>query len=114
MKIFTGGFDVLESGIAHSIGLEPIRFRVNEDPVMDLLVKVELGEKEKGIFRNVENDSELSITFKNPEGLNYGMSSPIKVGYLNEKELHVIFRVDMLGNNTSFQLFYHFLVKGAV
>jgi hypothetical protein len=68
---------------------------------------------EPGIEWRVEGTERLIITITNP-GLNGGPSSPIQVGHINGRQLHISFRTNVFGNISSFQIAYTFYLGEVV
>jgi hypothetical protein len=113
MKIFCGGFEILESGIISSPDLSDTKFVISENPMMEIIFRVSMGEGESELSLDVLGDHTLALIFKNPKILGFGTSSPVKVGTLKGKNLYVSFHVNMRGNNNSYTMYYTFYLKEA-
>ncbi|MFS1504793.1 hypothetical protein BCT35_15325 [Vibrio lentus] len=111
MRIISGNQEVIESGYVDSFGMNPIEFRLSENPEMVLRLVVENNNEEtnSGISGNVEDDSTLVITALNPhKTLNFGPSSALSVGTLHGRALSMIFRINVMGDYNSYNVAYTF------
>jgi hypothetical protein len=108
MKILTGNYEVFSSGSVNSDGLKPITFKILEDGKFDVIFQVVFNEESSSISYDVTAPNEITFSFYNPNLIDWGFPSPVKIGYIDDKELHVIFRVTIHGDRSSFSLSYSF------
>lgn len=114
MKITTGNLEVYQSGVVESQGTSDINFILVENPRMVITIRVAtISSEEPAIEWKVDSPDRLVITIKNP-GLNGGPSSPIQVGHINGRQLHIAFRTSIFGNISSFQITYTFYLGETV
>lgn len=107
----SGNQEVIESGYVDSFGMNPIEFQLQDSPKMVLRLVVENNpeDSESIINGNVESDSVLVITAKNPHRtLNFGPSTPLSVGTLNGRSLSLSFRINVMGDYKSYNVAYTF------
>ena len=114
MRILCSEYEVINSGTLLSPDLSDTKFVVSENPLMEIVCRISMGEGDSGISIELLGESTLALIFKNPNGLGYGHAMPIKVGHLNGRALYVSFRVSLRGNNDSYVLEYTFYIKEAV
>ncbi len=111
MKIMTGNQEVIESGCVDSFGMNSIEFQLSDSPKMILRLVVDHSpqDPESKITGNVESDSTLVITVKNPHRiLSFGPSTPLPVGTLNGRALSLSFRINVMGDYSSYNVAYTF------
>lgn len=113
MKIFTGDFEIYSSGEIFSDGLNPIKFSLLENPKFDVVFQVEFNGGSASVEYKVTGDGEITFVFYNPESLGFGLAAPIKIGFLESRELFVSFSTSMRGTKDSFSLNYTFYLKVA-
>ncbi|HDM8193636.1 TPA: hypothetical protein P0E30_005101 [Vibrio harveyi] len=112
MKIVLSGYDVYESGSVFSPNLNETRFILSEEPKLELAFRIERnGESEHFIRSKLENDYTVVITFENPPR-SYSHASPQKIGYLDGRELYVLFHTEIMGDYAAYNLTYTLLLKG--
>lgn len=115
MKIFSGDFEVIDSGTLISSDLSDIKFVVSEDPLMEIVVRVLMDSEEESIKLELLNETTLAVVFRKPSKMGYGPLAPIKVGNLDGRSLYVSFRVTMRGKESnSYGLEYTFYLKEKV
>ncbi len=108
MKINADNKKVLDSGIVHSFNMEDLEFTVSEEDNMILLIKVSGDRKnnEGSISAEVENDK-LVVYIKNPHVvLNFGPTTPLKIGTIKDKYLYFLFRVNIFGEYEAYEISY--------
>ncbi|WP_144411486.1 DUF6864 domain-containing function [Azotobacter chroococcum] len=111
MKIKAGDLEVYSSGAINSDKLTPTRFTILESPKFEVICKVVFDGGASSLNYNVTGEGELTFTFMNPEALGFGLANPLKIGFLEGKEVYVIFRISMHGENQSYTLDYTFYLK---
>ncbi len=114
LKIFSGEFEVLDSGTITSADLSDTRFVVSEAPLMEVVARISMEETEESITLEVLGENTIAMVFRKPSKLGYGPAVPVKVGHLNGRALYVSFRVSMRGTDSSYGLEYTFYLKEAV
>ncbi len=114
MKIFSGEFEVLDSGTVTSADLSDTRFVVSENPLMEVVARVSMDSSEESITLELLGENTIAMVFRKPSMLGYGPATPVKVGTLNGRALYVSFRVSMRGTNSSYGLEYTFYLKETV
>lgn len=108
MKVLTGKYEIYTSGCVNSAGMNPIIFSLLNDQKFDIVVEVIFDEEDQSIDYAVTKEGELTFSFKNPNLMDWGLTSPIKIGHLDGRELLVVFRVTVHGNKSSYTLNYTF------
>lgn len=114
MKIYAGALELIHSGTVQSDGLEPVKFNLAEDPVMQLVVKVKFDGKNAAVKNEVVSDHEMHVIFENPEGVSYGHSKPVAIGNLDDRHLFMALRISTFGDNTSYTVHYNFYLGEAM
>jgi hypothetical protein len=113
MKIFTGDFEIFSAGEICSDGLNSIKFSLLESPRFDVVFRVEYNGKESSVEYKLTGEGEVTFIFYNPDVLGFGIAAPVKIGFLENRELFVTFSTNMRGSNDSFTLNYTFYLKVA-
>jgi len=111
MKISTEKYIVLSSGMVHSFGMKPMKFRLSDEPLFDVIFKVIFNDAEPAIKFERTGDSEITFLYTNPNLLDFGFSDPVKIGLIDGKNTYVVFRVTIHGENKSYSLNYSFFVE---
>ncbi|OEE76382.1 hypothetical protein A1QQ_15345 [Vibrio ordalii FF-167] len=109
MNITTGNQKVLFSGSVDSWGMEPVEFELSNAPTMilRLVVDGDVTEREGSITGQVENESTMTITARNPHvSLDFGPSTPISIGTLNGLPITMMFRINVMGDYNSYNVSY--------
>lgn len=111
MKIYSDENEVYDSGQINSDGLTSIRFSLSEVPKFDVIFSIEFNGGSSTISYDITAEGEITFKFENPGLIDFGFSTPVKIGFMDGKELSVIFRVSAHGENTSYTLNYTFYLK---
>lgn len=112
VKILSGCNEVIESGTIQSNGLQDISFLLSEKPRMEIIVRVVFNGKEPNIRFEGSPAGKITFFFENPTGINYGFSTPLKIGDLRNRDLFISFRLNVYGENSSYELNYTFTLAG--
>lgn len=114
VKIKVGSLDVLESGMVHSNGSDPISFTLSDD--MFLRLEVDFNRNESpSIELKPEGGNTLVMRYINPGSqLHFGPQSPVVIGTLDGRKLLCVVRINTFGDNTSYSADYTFLLGEAV
>lgn len=114
MRVTTGSLEVLESGVVDSLGMNDIDCVLMEHPRLATTFRVRKTEGEQpAIHWQLEADDRLVITLDNPP-LNAGPERPLEIGRLQDRRLHISFRVSVFGDYRSFQVSFTFYLGEAV
>ncbi|MFQ2632493.1 DUF6864 domain-containing function [Aeromonas caviae] len=111
MKVVSGNKEILNSGVISSFGMEDLEFQIDETKNMYLVLHVEgnLQNDEATIGTEINESGKLVINVNNPHvTLNFGPSEPIRIGYIEGKNLYFTFRLNVFGEYTSYQASYTF------
>lgn len=113
MKIFSSDMEVYSAGSINSDGMKPTRFSILENPKFDVIFQLLFNGGVPFAKYDVTAEGELTFSFENPDLMDFGLSSPVKIGLIEGRELYVVFRVTTHGEKTSYSLNYTFYLKVA-
>ena len=113
MKIKSGEYDVIDSGLVNSNGINDVEFALSDSPAMTIvarLLKADDGKPSAEL--KVEEDKRLVFIFTSPDSMNFGPALPVEVGTLNGRKLFAMLRINVMGEMSSFQVQYTFYLGG--
>jgi len=111
IQIRSGPYEILHSGFLNSPSMDDIEFLLNESPRMVLVLRVTKTEgADTSIELNVEGADRLVISYTNPSQLNFGPQAPVTLGSMNGRLLLASLRVSVIGDYSSYQVAYTFLL----
>ncbi len=108
MRITSGGLEHYSSGAVESNGASPIELElVDDEGALVIVVSVEKKDgEERRLTFSPESSTRLNVVFVNTKGsLNFGQG-PTKIGTMSKRELYASFRVNTIGDYSSFILYY--------
>lgn len=107
IKVTSGGWEVLESGLIHSNGLNPIEFELTKEMILRLTVRELAGNDPSIDLEPIGNY--LTITYTNPKKVqNFGATEPIEIGLWDGRSLFAQVRISVYGEYKSFSASYTF------
>jgi hypothetical protein len=113
MKIRSGEYDVIESGLVNAHGMSDVDFILSDSPPMTISARVRKADDGKAsIELKIENSDKLIFEFSSPDSLNFGPAQPVEVGTLKGRKLFAMLRVNVMGDFSSFQTQYTFYLEG--
>ena len=113
MRIISGNFEIYESGALYSPDLSDTKFVMSEEPEMNVIFRIVLNQEESQMTLEGVDDNSIAVIYTNPKASGAGSGTPVKVGFINGKELYVAFFVTVKSNNESYHLDYTFFLKEA-
>ena len=115
MKIRTGAWEVLESGLVHSNGNSDVEFWLSDQPPLSVAVRVERPTTVSGsVESSADVANRLVFTFQPPVGqINYGLAEQ-EMGTLSGRKLFGSFRVNVFGDYQSFEVSYTLFLGEAI
>jgi hypothetical protein len=112
MKITTSGWTVLESGTVASMGTSDVVFGFSPG-TFSVVVRIVRDESRQSAIEYANDDGKsFRVTFRNPNGLDYGSLVPLEVGKVGTRRLLADLRVSVVGDFDSFRVQYTFFVEG--
>lgn len=110
MKIKTGIYEVLETGVVHSHKLDPIDFVFSES--MIIRIALEFNKDSESVIKvGPVGTNMLMLSYVNPHmKLNFGPNDPMHVGTFDGKKFYCNVRVNVFGNQASFEASYTFFI----
>jgi hypothetical protein len=112
MRIRSGGYEVLATGLALSHGDSDVEFVISDLPLMIVAARLQKAEGAKpSIEIKVEDLNRVIFVFTNPDSLNFGPAGAVEVGTIGGKVLSASVRINVFGDYTSFEVAYSFFLS---
>jgi hypothetical protein len=116
MKIRSGNYDILISGIVTSFRNDPVEFILNEEgPPLVVRFAFVFDKSAMRVEGTAQSDHEVTLTFFGIDReVASGSAEPLPIGTMNDRHLYLNYRIYSLGENSQLTIHYTWYLGGRV